>query len=167
DGDVAREESVEVFPCPRSIVEFERDDIGGGVVDGEEAAEVEQHVQAEALIGAEALHGGRDADHDQPGGAVRTRMVRAGCPATTCSGATSFVTTQLAPTMAPRPTRTPGRMIAPAPSQTSGSSTMGARRTGATGRIRDSLGCDEGTRGKQGAMLHQSLLQSVSASLVY
>src|SRR5712691_7459319 len=164
EGGTTREEGAQVLPYAPCLVELEADDLGGRIVHGEEAGEVDEDVQAEALVGAEALNGGRDANHDQPGGGVRTRTVRAGWPATTCRGGTSFVTTQLAPTMAPRPTRTPGRMIAPAPSHASGSSTIGARTTGATGRMRDSLGCDESTRVTRGAMLTRSPISRLPES---
>src|SRR5215831_1522992 len=49
----------------------------------------------------------------------RLRMTLAGFPATTAIGGTSDVTTAPAPMTAPSPTRTPGKMMARAPIQTS------------------------------------------------
>src|SRR5262245_12802750 len=46
-------------------------------------------------------------------GALRMRMTFAGMPATTALAGTSLVTTELVPTMALSPTRTPRRMQAP------------------------------------------------------
>ncbi|KAH7310717.1 hypothetical protein B0I35DRAFT_439582 [Stachybotrys elegans] len=52
-------------------------------------------------------------------------MSFAGTPPTAHSGSTSFVTTAPAATVDPRPIRTPGRTIAPAPIQQSSSMTIG------------------------------------------
>src|SRR5579875_915324 len=64
-------------------------------------------------------------------GVQRCPMTRAGLPAAFAKGGTSLVTIAPAPTIAPRPIRTPGRMIAFTPMSASASIT--------TGRIRRSV----------------------------
>ncbi len=59
---------------------------------------------------------------------ARAPMTRAGMPATIAFGGTSFVTTAPAPTIAPSPMVTPGRITDFAPSQTSAPIVTGAER---------------------------------------
>src|SRR5262245_60608164 len=65
-------------------------------------------------LGADEPGASRDDDRRSPA-RHRFRMNRAGTPATMENGFTSCVTTAPAPTMAPRPTVTPGRMTALVP----------------------------------------------------
>ena len=68
------------------------------------------------------------------------RIMRAGTPATTVIGGTCAVTTAPAATTAPRPTVTPGRMVAFAPTQASSSMVTTAENWAAVQRRAGSSG---------------------------
>jgi hypothetical protein len=70
-------------------------------------------------------------------------MTRAGTPATRVSGSTSATTRDDAPTTAPAPTVTPGRIVARAPTQTPSPMTIGARSCSAQRWPWSPISCDD------------------------
>ena len=106
---------------------------GGRIGDLQQPAAVEEEGEGVSLEWREGIRDRCDPDHAQSAGFWSSRSGRAGWPATTVSGATSAVTTELAPTTAPRPMRTSGMTTTPAPIQASSSIVTGPLDTGANG----------------------------------
>src|SRR3712207_4008206 len=87
----------------RAICHAQSDEVALSLLHQQQARQVDQHLEAVALGRLERDGCGVNPYHDHPGVGVSSRTVRAGCPATTWSGSTSWETTLLAPTIAPLP----------------------------------------------------------------